>query len=150
MKQQVAVGVFSIFVFCFMWEHVGRFHNAFRPTVALEFATAWYVVVFYRIGELLAWASSFLHWVHLEELYETFLLLTAAVCRLVTSPFFEVLRGYLEYALSLRYAPVVVVGTLILVGAPLVYIFGCPKIQPSQKRREREKLYCVTPNPEQE
>src|SRR5689334_10065357 len=107
---------------CFLWEHVGRFHDAFRPSVALEVATVTCTAAFYRIGSDLAWLSSFLHWVELHELYHTALILWSAVWHLLVTPF-ETVRGYLEYALTLQYSYVVILGTLVLAGVPLVYFY---------------------------
>lgn len=127
----------------FIWEHTARIHGSDnRPSVALNAVAVTSVSLFYWVGAQFAWISSFLNWIDLGEIQETALILWQACWHLIISPT-EALKGYYFYMISLKYSYAVILGSFLLVGAPIFALYGWPNLPESRTRQRRIRELCV-------
>jgi hypothetical protein len=101
----------------FAWEHAGRLnHWAYRPSIGLGHVATFAINRFTDLGRIIARLSSFLTYLHLEEMFETIGAVVTPAWKLIISPFYTI-TGYFSQIKFYNHPYLVVVGSMSLVAA---------------------------------
>lgn len=120
-KVETSIKSWSVYLFIIvsnviLWEHVARI-NAFiyKPTFFLGIIAEASKTLFYHLGRYFAYFSSFIKYLHLEELSHTCKELTFAITELLFS-WTKTIKGYFDFITERKFEmSYVTTGSLIIV-----------------------------------
>jgi hypothetical protein len=96
---KLVAGTAGVSIGIFLCEHLGRLYNYTRPSIYLWILANGSIKFFRNIGRMIAWLSSYLTWIKLDESLITARDLVIPTWNLVVSPF-QIIYGYMIAAES--------------------------------------------------
>lgn len=118
-SQKIKLSIYGVclaFLALFTTEHITKQHYpTLRPSILIEFIGDHLNDLFTKIGNFLAYLSSFYTYIKLGDLYDTLVNLIDPIMNLIASPL-AIIKGYFEASLEYRYPFMIGLGTMTLIG----------------------------------